>query len=53
MKKLVVSTYCIICTLLLVSFCICWFDIICKNIGPNPDYQSWNWLATLIQNMSR
>ena len=49
MKKLVVG----ICMLFFVSFCVCWFDIICKNTGPNPDYQSWNWLVNLIQNMSR
>lgn len=49
MKKLLVG----ICALFLLSFCVCWFDIVCKNTGLNPDYQSWNWLATLIQNMSR
>lgn len=53
MKKLVVGTYYVICALFLISLCVCWFDIICKNTGPNPDYQSWNWLVTLIQNMSR
>lgn len=51
MKKFLFNTYCVLSVVAILYMAVCYIDITCKNIRPNPEYKSWNILVTAIRSI--
>ena len=52
MKKYVTNIWCAVSVLFIAWFMLSWFEIISKNLSPNPTYSPYNLFTFIIERVT-